>query len=392
MKDFNLSIYKSMLTLERSSPDLFFLLRKTKVITDKFCPTAYASINKEGFKIVINEKWAETLDNFSLSALIEHEILHVLFGHLTDYSILMPNKRLANVAMDLIINEAGNLISQKDRLDEKLKAGCFLSDFNEKFKTDFSSYRNTSLEIYNFLTEKSDSDKNGLESFDEGLTDETQEGQADSKIQADNKGQAKIEDFLSPDEINQVLKSYGSKSAELKLVIEKREKLAKNKRVKKALESFLTSNKNDFKKSSKRLNKRFSFMPYGREKDKNQKILIALDLSGSMLSPEIIEKMKIAVSSSIGYGFSVDLIFGDTKKLGGFKDLKKSFDFSQLKGGGGTELDFIFQEKLSLYDGLIVFTDGYFDHKIIPKKLANKMIFLMTNKDKIDGFKTIEMI
>ncbi len=386
MKDFNLSIYKSMLTLERNSPDLFFLLRKTKVITDKSCPTAYASINKEGFKIVINETWAETLDNFSLSALIEHEILHVLFGHLTDYSLLMPDKRLANVAMDLIINEAGNLISQKDKLDEKLKAGCFLSDFNAKFKTNFCSYKNTSLEIYNFLADKSENDKNGLESFDEGLTDETKEGQADSK------GQAKIEDFLSPDEINQVLKSYGSKSADLKLVIEKREKLEKNKRVKKALESFLTSNKNDFKKSSKRLNKRFSFMPYGREKDKNQKILIALDLSGSMLSPEIIEKMKIAVSSSIGYGFSVDLIFGDTKKLGGFKDLKKSFDFSQLNGGGGTELDFIFQEKLNLYDGLIVFTDGYFNHKIIPKKLANKMIFLMTNKDKIDGFKTVEMI
>jgi predicted metal-dependent peptidase len=376
----NNSVYKALIMLEKSCPDLFLLIKNVKIESCQKTPTAYAKIEKSGFKIVINESWVDSFDSYNLASLIEHEILHIILNHLSDKNY--SNKKLANVAMDSIINEIGVFISDRKKLNDELNKGVFLKELNEKFNSSFSASKNTVKEIYDFLMGQKEDDLEDLTSFDEGLSESTDSIESSEIAKT-------IESIIDSKDLDKIIKSYSKNSKELKTQLDRIEKIEKNKKIVQAINHFFASNKNDSKKSIKRVNKRFNFLPYGKIKDSTQKILIALDVSGSMINPDEIEKMKITISSATNYGFNIDLIFGDTKKLGEFKNIKKNFDFSQVFGGGGTDLRFIFEDKLSDYDCLVVLTDGYFNHNEIPLKHKNSILFLNTSKDPIKNFKNL---
>lgn len=378
----NNSVYKALIMLEKSCPDLFLLIKNVKIESCQKTPTAYAKIEKSGFKIVINENWIESFDSYNLASLIEHEILHIILNHLSDKNY--SNKKLANLAMDAIINEIGVFISDRKKLNEELNNGIFLDELNERFNSSFSASKNTVKEVYDFLLGQNEDELNDLTSFDEGLIESIESG--DSLDESINQT---IESIIDSKDLDKIIKSYSKNSKELKTQLDRIEKIEKNKKIIQAINHFFASNKNDSKKSIKRVNKRFNFLPYGKIKDSTQKILIALDVSGSMINPDEIEKMKMTISSATNYGFNIDLIFGDTKKLGEFKNIKKSFDFSQVFGGGGTDLRFIFEDKLSDYDCLVVLTDGYFNHNEIPIKHKNSILFLNTSKETIKNFKNL---
>lgn len=374
------NIYKSLILLEKTCPDLFLLIKNVKIESDKKCQTAYAKIEKSGFKIVINESWVDSFDSYNLASLIEHEILHIILNHLSDKTY--SNKRLANIAMDSIINEIGVFISNRDKLNKELNNGIFLDDLNKSYNTQFSSKNNTVKDIYDFLLTQREEDLEDLNSFDEGLS------QSDEMIESDEITKT-IESIIDSKDLDKVIKSYAKQSKELKIQLDRIEKIEKNKKIVQAINQFFANNKNDYKKSIKRVNKRFNFLPYGRTKDSTQKVLLALDVSGSMINPDEIEKMKITISTATNYGFNIDLIFGDTEKLGEFKNIKKNFDFSKVFGGGGTDLRFIFDSKLSDYDCLVVLTDGYFNHNEIPIKHKNSILFLNTTNNPIKNFKNL---
>lgn len=395
--------YQALLTLERSCPELFLLIAKTRITVDAKFPTAYATIERDGknvtFKIVIGQKFYDELDVFSLAGLIEHELLHIVLSHLTNENfkhLLKTDQKAINIAMDAVINDVGDLISQKDKLHPLLQGGVFMDVLRKELNdTTLNIKTHSTMDIYQLIKKKMNENKQkGIagQAFDEHLKGDDQ-GQGEM---SDDVKQA-LADVLESSEMKQSIEKLVEKKAGkstdcqqiFKAMIEKR----KNMSFKKAVGMFLTSNKSvDNKSSWKKLSKRFAGQK-GKIRTKTQKILLALDVSGSMMSDEILKKIHSVVSEATKNEYSVDLIFGDTKKLGEYKNIDSKFDFRKIVGGGGTELKFIFESKFADYDGSVIVTDGCFDHSDVPKKLKAKLLFLLTEQSQYlqDNFKSIQI-
>lgn len=80
-----------------------FLIMLNKVWDEKV-PTAGVSLNGINYQLTISEKFWKPLSELHQQGLLKHELLHIGFSHLTSYGHL-SNKELANIAMDLEINQ-----------------------------------------------------------------------------------------------------------------------------------------------------------------------------------------------------------------------------------------------------------------------------------------------
>ena len=70
----------------------------------KRVPTAGVSIQGINYQLEINEEFWAKLPEAKHRGLLKHELLHIGFFHLTDFHHL-TNKKIANIAMDLEINQ-----------------------------------------------------------------------------------------------------------------------------------------------------------------------------------------------------------------------------------------------------------------------------------------------
>jgi hypothetical protein len=111
-----------------------FLAELNKEFSDDF-PTACVSKHKSSSNInlIIGKKfWEKTLYNDSrkMSILI-HELEHVVREHLSEFSSgMFPNKYIANIAMDISINQC--IVEELPRTDENgEKCGVYIEDFAE---------------------------------------------------------------------------------------------------------------------------------------------------------------------------------------------------------------------------------------------------------------------
>ena len=400
-------VYKALITLQKNAPDLFFMVRNTKIdINVPKIPTACAGYDRKDkkFLIKVGEKFTKDLDQYSFAALIEHELLHIVLLHVTD--ILAGRYKpedfeLLNTAQDAVINDIGVLL-RKSKLHPIMQQGVFLEDIskmlNEKLDTDTHSVRDVFEKLKAFNQKQMQKAKDSGQ-LGPGFDDHSEMNGSNPDDPSDTDGQEMKAEMLAAakeffgdhgKETTSLMKDFSKKSSDFKMYLETILKLDKDKRIKREIEKFFTSNKTVDKKSSmKRPNRRFD-NPKGSIRIKKQKILLGLDVSGSMMTPETIEKLQIVVKSATNNEYSIDLVFGDTKKLGEFKNIKKNFDFSQIHGGGGTTLDFIFKEKDN-YDCYVCATDGYFDMSDIPKGMGNNILFISTEMEKIGNYKTIKI-
>ena len=81
----------------------FFLIMLNKVWSNRL-PTAGVSKNGINYQLAINSEFWDSLSTLHKLGLLKHELLHIAFGHLTTFT-LFKDKRLANVAMDMEINQ-----------------------------------------------------------------------------------------------------------------------------------------------------------------------------------------------------------------------------------------------------------------------------------------------
>ena len=81
----------------------FFLIMLNKVWR-KDLPTAGVSKQNINYQLAINEEFWNSLSDDHKTGLLKHELLHIAFGHLVSFSSF-SNKKLANVAMDMEINQ-----------------------------------------------------------------------------------------------------------------------------------------------------------------------------------------------------------------------------------------------------------------------------------------------
>jgi len=378
-----MKIYKALIYLEKICPNLFALVKHVKIDACNH-PSACIQATKEGFTVKINEQWINSFDSHNLAAIIEHELLHAILAHCNDsrYS----DKQTANIAMDAIINEMANTFQDRKKLNSELSNGIFLDDLNSAHDTRFSLGNSSVMDIYNHLMGLKKEEREKFNSFDEGLTSNDTGNQ--SANDALKELSDKMSEVVGEKDLEGIVKDYGTNSKELKSFFEGLAIKKIDNRVKKAFESFFSSLKESFRKTIKKPSKRFAGIPYGRTPNIKQKILMALDVSASMLDDATRARLQTSVNTAIKYQYSVDLIWGDTKKIGEAKNVKKNFDFNTVNGGGGTELSFIFDEKINSYDIVAIVTDGYFNTDVIPHKHKNKIVFLNTDRE-VKNFKNI---
>ncbi len=71
---------------------------------DKKVPTAGVGRNGIGFQLYINEDFWISLSDDHKAGLLQHELMHIGFGHLTEFTHMTDHK-IANIAHDLHINQ-----------------------------------------------------------------------------------------------------------------------------------------------------------------------------------------------------------------------------------------------------------------------------------------------
>ena len=125
-----------------------------------------------------------------------------------------------------------------------------------------------------------------------------------------------------------------------------------------------------------RPSRRFGFDQMGSNRKFDTRLLVAIDVSGS-ISSESLSYFYGVVNSAFRYGFeSIDVIQFDCG-VRVLQSLKKVIHDTMAIGRGGTS----FQEPVDFahendYDGLLILTDGYAPEPFIPDNMRCKIIWV----------------
>jgi predicted metal-dependent peptidase len=133
------------------------LMGETSLVDDeRQCPTAYT----DGLNKRYGRKFLETLTDEEIAGVVLHETLHVMLKHIPRHKDLMKkDKKLANIAMDYVVNDIITNIQDKKLC--KLPAGCY---YDPMFH-DWSVRR-----VYDYLKQEQEQGGGGgrpQESFDD---------------------------------------------------------------------------------------------------------------------------------------------------------------------------------------------------------------------------------
>ena len=130
-----------------------------------------------------------------------------------------------------------------------------------------------------------------------------------------------------------------------------------------------------------RPNRRTGFENMGSIRRFDTRVLVAVDVSGSISSADLSYFYGV-INSAFRYGFSaVDVIQFDAG-VRVVESLKKVVRDVMVLGRGGTS----FQEPIIYahengYDGLVILTDGYAPEPVIPDNMRCKIVWVCNNKE-----------
>jgi predicted metal-dependent peptidase len=113
--------------------------------------------------------------------------------------------------------------------------------------------------------------------------------------------------------------------------------------------------------SRMKINRRYGLAMPGRRRKQKSKVLVAIDVSGSMTNEMVADGMKLI--NSVIQKSSIEFVTFDTKLTSEVIKTQKTLKTININGRGGTDitcvLKFIKQSKVK-YDGLIVYSDNYY--------------------------------
>ena len=134
-----------------------------------------------------------------------------------------------------------------------------------------------------------------------------------------------------------------------------------------------------------RPNRRTGFDNMGSIRRFDTKVLVAVDVSGSISSSDLSYFYGV-VNSAFRYGFTaVDVIQFDAG-VRVVQTLKKVMRDVAVLGRGGTS----FQEPIDYanengYDGLVILTDGYAPEPIIPDNMRCKLVWVCNDRSSYEN-------
>lgn len=344
------------------------LLNLNKEWSDKV-PTAGVGLDGINYKLYINPEFWTTLTEDQKKGLLQHELMHIAFFHITEYKHLR-NHELANISQDIEIN-------QKIQADWLPPEGCTLDKF-----ADYGLLPDEGTNIYyDKLTKESQKGPgNGagqslLDAIQEAIDNGTMKTQGQGKNNM-NVPQHDWDDFenltdteqklvdkqlevMLTEVVDQVQKMRGTVPAN---VLQRLEALKKIEPPKFNWRAYLrryigNSAKNSIRKTKRKQSKRFE-LDFGIKIQEHSHILIAIDSSASVSDAEIYEFMnEIHHMYKCGHDFT--LVFADTQMQDPIK-YRPSLPI-EIKKRGGTDfnpvVDYYLQYRKK-YTTLIYLTDG----------------------------------
>lgn len=387
------------------------LLNLNKEWTDKV-PTAGVGLEGINYKLYINPEFWQSLSEEHKKGLLQHELMHIAFFHITEYKHL-KNHELANTAQDIEINQ---------KIDPSYLPpdGCTLDKFDDY---DLLPDEGTNI-YYEKLSKESDKKgpgggKNGGQGQGQGgqdLLDAIKEAVANGSMQVTNQGKNNMrvpnhqwDDF---DDLSETQKKLVDKQLEVMLdevveqvqkmrgtipreVLQKLEALKKIEPPKFNWKAYLrryigNSSKSSMRKTKRKKSKRFE-LDFGIKVQEFSTILIAIDSSASVSDDEIKEFMnEIHHMYKCGHDFT--LVFADTQMQDPVK-YRPNMPLI-IKKRGGTDfnpvVDYYIQHRKK-YTTLIYLTDGECP---APKAPVKNMLWVLStrcqNTDHLPG-KTIKL-
>lgn len=399
------------------------LIKFDKVIDYNLESPCATNISKGRLNLYINPIWFIEFKPIEMEAILEHEVYHILNNHIQRANILNPknDKELylnLNIAMDVAINQyIKNLPKSVITLHYFLYNICYL---DEAYEPEYR-YRDKPFEFYYEMLNKKKKEignktKNELDeksneiskaNKDYGNNKDNSTKITSGKFLDDHKKwndvnnleQAKLTDIVK-DFIEDAIKTAknfnpqfdrGRLSSNLSSMIDNLNKppiIKWQNKLKEAVASFSCPYKTTILRRSRRCPDRYDVK--GRMNDRNLKITIAIDTSGS-ISDEKLQYFFNEVFNIIELTkFKLTVIQCDSE----IKDIKtynnkRQFDLKDIKihGRGGTAFSPVFEYINTLHsdnypDVLLYFTDGWGERELSIKKLKSPLylIWILDNE------------
>jgi predicted metal-dependent peptidase len=129
-------------------------------------------------------------------------------------------------------------------------------------------------------------------------------------------------------------------------------------------------------------NRRYGFLYMGSRYDFTTRLLVAVDVSGSMGSDDVARGFSV-VNRFFKYGVrSIDVIQFDAEVKGPALTFRRARRSIVVEGRGGTSFEPLvdYVDEHPEYDGLIVFTDGYAPVPRPPRNRHTRLLWLFTHE------------
>ena len=359
----------------------FFLIMLNKVWNDAI-GTAAVSKNSINYQLTISEKFWEPLSELHRMGLLKHELLHIAFNHLTTFD-LFQDKKLANIAMDMEINQ----YIDKDWIPEGAIDIDDYGDLNLDTRAGSRYYYDKLQKLQKKKkqngtcgSENMDKLLDALEKGDCQVTIGMPRGEGDKDVNMPNHPWKEFENLpeaekqLIENQVQRILqevksqteKKRGHVPGEMKGIIKIEEIVPPKFNWKNYLRRFTgISTKIFTKKIRRKENTKFPDMP-GLKVKMKQKLMLAIDTSGSVCDDEVREFMN-EMHHIYKTGVDITLVQCDTY-IRDISEYKGTYDL-KLHGRGGTDFTPVieyFNENTS-YTSLVYFTDGEASTYVNPR-------------------------
>ena len=128
--------------------------------------------------------------------------------------------------------------------------------------------------------------------------------------------------------------------------------------------------------------RRYGFEYMGSKRDFCTKLLVAIDVSGSVDNKQVSQALSI-INRFFKYGVeNVDVIMFDCGLVGEPMSMKKASKTLKIEGRGGTEfqapIDYFAKGQ---YDGLVMITDGYAPVPTLPENTTGRILWMIYNDE-----------
>jgi predicted metal-dependent peptidase len=330
--------------------------------------TACVALTGINYKLCINEEFWTDLSLDQRKGLLKHELLHIAFFHLTDYAAL-SNKELANIAMDLEINqyikedmlpEGGMLLKlfPELQLDEKAGTHYYYKKLQEAAQNGCCPNLNKMLAASGEGKVKVEVHVKGDGTIEVRLPDHSKWGDADVDEATKRLVENQTKHILNEIK-DQIEKSRGTVPGEMASILDKINTVEEARFDWRGyLRRFAGGSVKVYtKKTRRKYNKRYEDNP-GLKIKQRKHVLVAIDTSGSVSSKELLEFMQ-EINHIYKTGADVTVAQADTA-IRNIAAYNPNNDY-KIYGRGGTSFDPVveyYNENSRKYSCLIYLTDG----------------------------------